>query len=464
MAPTLSTPPGPADPHVWQVVVIGAGQAGLATAHDLARRGLVPGEDFLVLDDGAGPGGAWRERWDSLTLGRAHGIADLPGLPLGPVDPTLPASRVVADYHGRYEEMFHLAVRRPVRVVAVRSTDLPAPALTTAPGSPPAGAVPVSAPPAGSAPPGPPPADPLPTPADHPSRALLPRDTLLACVVEDRRDPDPVRRTLLTRMVVSAAGTWSRPFVPWVPGAPQFRGRQLHTVDYTRAEDFSGARVVVVGGGLSAVQFLLELEPVAHTVWATRRPPNFTDVTFDHVWGTEVEETVDRRTAAGLPPASVVRTTGIPRQPAYLAGITRGTLVSRGMFDRIGAHGVRFSPAATSADPAGLGPAARERDRGLVEPDSWRPYAAPTWVDADVVFWNTGFRPALGPLAPLRLREPGERGIVMDGRVTVAADPRVLLVGYGSSASTLGATRAGREAARVALSRLTGGPRNGVGP
>ena len=57
MAPTLSAPPGPADPHVWQVVVIGAGQAGLATAHDLARRGLVPGEDFLVLDDGQVPEG-----------------------------------------------------------------------------------------------------------------------------------------------------------------------------------------------------------------------------------------------------------------------------------------------------------------------------------------------------------------------------------------------------------------------
>lgn len=62
-------------------VIIGAGQAGLAAAHELVHRGLVPGTDFLVFDADDGPGGAWRHRWDSLTLGNAHGIADLPGLP-----------------------------------------------------------------------------------------------------------------------------------------------------------------------------------------------------------------------------------------------------------------------------------------------------------------------------------------------------------------------------------------------
>lgn len=263
----------------------------------------------------------------------------------------------------------------------------------------------------------------------------------------------PGRHRLLTRMVVSATGTWTHPYIPWVPGAPDFRGRQLHTVDFASAQDFAGQKVLVVGGGLSAVQFLLELAPVAETVWATRRPPNFTDVTFDQVWGVEVERAVDDLTGRGLPPASVVRTTGIPREPAYLRGIARGVLVSRGMFDRIGPHGVRFSPAATSQDPAGLGPATPS-GTGLVEPDSWDPYSRPTWVDVDVIFWNTGFRAAIGHLAPLRLRDPGTRGITMAGRVSVARDPRVLLVGYGSSASTSGATRAGREAARVALRRL----------
>jgi hypothetical protein len=63
-----------------------------------------------------------------------------------------------------------------------------------------------------------------------------------------------------------------------------------------------------------------------------------------------------------------------------------------------------------------------------------------------VILWATGFRPAVGHLAPLRLRsEYG--GIQLDG-TTAVADPRIQLVGYGPSASTIGANRAGRVAAR----------------
>jgi NAD(P)H-nitrite reductase large subunit len=77
-------------------------------------------------------------------------------------------------------------------------------------------------------------------------------------------------------------------------------------------------------------------------------------------------------------------------------------------------------------------------------------------VRADAILWATGFRPALDHLAPLGLREPGG-GIRMDG-VRVLRDPRVLLVGYGASASTLGATRAGRAAAREAVRLLSAAP------
>ena len=68
------------------------------------------------------------------------------------------------------------------------------------------------------------------------------------------------------------------------------------------------------------------------------------------------------------------------------------------------------------------------------------------FVAADVILWATGFRAALGHLAPLHLRQPGG-GIRMDG-THVAGDPRVHLVGYGPSASTIGANRAGQTAAR----------------
>lgn len=86
------------------------------------------------------------------------------------------------------------------------------------------------------------------------------------------------------------------------------------------------------------------------------------------------------------------------------------------------------------------------------------------WADgsvqaADVILWCTGFRSALDHLAPLRLRKPGG-GITMTGRLAtqVAADPRVHLLGYGPSASTIGANRAGRAAAQEITEHLAGKP------
>ena len=67
-------------------------------------------------------------------------------------------------------------------------------------------------------------------------------------------------------------------------------------------------------------------------------------------------------------------------------------------------------------------------------------------VGADVILWATGFRAAVTHLAPLHLRGTGG-GIRMDG-THVAGEPRVHLVGYGPSASTIGANRAGQAAAR----------------
>ena len=73
----------------------------------------------------------------------------------------------------------------------------------------------------------------------------------------------------------------------------------------------------------------------------------------------------------------------------------------------------------------------------------------------DAILWATGFRAAVGHLAPLGLREPG-RGFRMDG-TQVAGEPRLHLVGYGPSASTIGANRAGQAAARALRRELRPG-------
>ncbi|WP_432502446.1 NAD(P)-binding domain-containing protein [Kineococcus arenarius] len=355
MSPALTT---------VDVVVVGAGQGGLATAHHLHRAGLRPGHGYAVLDAADGPGGAWRHRWPSLTMALVNGVHDLPGLSmreaLGPVDPGAPAARVVPAYFAAYEELLGHPVRRPVRVREVR--------------------------PAGP-------------------RLLVATDA----------------GRYAARAVVNATGTWTRPFRPYYPGAEGFAGRQLHTADYRGPEEFAGQHVVVVGGGVSAVQHLAELCRVAGTTWVTRSEPVFHEP--DAAGGLDVEARraavarVADRVAAGSPPGSVVSATGLVLTPQLAALREAGVLKPHPPFARVLPHGVRWADGSEQS--------------------------------ADAILWATGFRPALDHLRPLRLREPGG-GILVDGTRAVR-EPRLHLVGYGPSASTVGASRAAREAVREVL-------------
>lgn len=102
------------------VVVVGAGQAGLSSAYHLRRTGFEPERDFVVLDHAPRAGGAWQFRWPSLTYGKVHGMHALPGMELTDADPARPSSEVIAEYFDTYERTFDLRVRRPVDVKAVR--------------------------------------------------------------------------------------------------------------------------------------------------------------------------------------------------------------------------------------------------------------------------------------------------------------------------------------------------------
>jgi putative flavoprotein involved in K+ transport len=88
------------------VVVIGAGQAGLAIGHFLARGG----RRFVILEAGDAVGSAWRARWDSLTLFTPRRYDSLPGLAF-PGDPDgYPTRDEVVDYLERYAEVFALPI------------------------------------------------------------------------------------------------------------------------------------------------------------------------------------------------------------------------------------------------------------------------------------------------------------------------------------------------------------------
>ncbi len=348
------------------IVVIGAGQAGLSAAYHLKRLGLPPNRGFIVLDHSPAPGGAWQFRWPSLTLSTVNRIHDLPGMRLADAVDTrateVQAAVAVPQYFAAYEKAFELPVYRPVHVNVV-------------------------------------------------------------CSRGDRLIVESDRFDVSARGIINATGTWEAPYIPEYPGADRFGGRQLHTKDYRTAEEFVGQHVVIVGGGISAIQLLDEISRVTSTTWVTRRPPEFRDGPFDEEAGRAAVKLVEERVRRGLPPRSVVSATGIPITPAIEAMRARGALKRLPMFSDIVEDGVRW-------------------------PDG-------TVVHADVILWCTGFRSALDHLAPLQLREP-DGGIVMTGRLAtqVAKDPRVHLVGYGPSASTIGANRAGSAAATELMSFL----------
>jgi hypothetical protein len=148
----------------------------------------------------------------------------------------------------------------------------------------------------------------------------------------------------------------------------------------------------------------------------TRTPPRWRSGPFDQEAGRAAVAMVEERVRAGLPPNSVVSVTGLPLTPAIEAMRARGVLERQPMFSEITRTGVRWSDGRA--------------------------------LDVDVILWCTGFRSSLDHLAPLMLRNEAG-GITMTGRLAtqVAADPRIHLVGYGPSASTSGANRAGSAAA-----------------
>ncbi|CAM5436272.1 Oxidoreductase OS=Streptomyces antimycoticus OX=68175 GN=SANT12839_080140 PE=4 SV=1 [Streptomyces antimycoticus] len=150
--------------------------------------------------------------------------------------------------------------------------------------------------------------------------------------------------TWSARALINATGTWDRPFWPRYPGQETFRGRQLHTAQYPGPEAFAGRRVIVVGGGASGVQHLLEIaEVAAETTWVTRRPPVFREGPFGEVRGREAVAMVEERVRRGLPPQSVVSVTGLALTEPVLRAREQGILDRLPMFERITPDGVAWA-------------------------------------------------------------------------------------------------------------------------
>jgi putative flavoprotein involved in K+ transport len=100
---------------VFEAIVIGGGQAGLATGYYLRQRT----ENYIILDENSHTGETWRRRWDSLRLFTPSQNNNLPGMKFPKPDFYFPTKDEAADFLESYASHFSLPVRYGVKVDAL---------------------------------------------------------------------------------------------------------------------------------------------------------------------------------------------------------------------------------------------------------------------------------------------------------------------------------------------------------
>lgn len=96
----------------FDTVIVGGGQAGLATGYHLARQG----RSFVILDASERVGDAWRSRWDSLRLYSPARYDGLPGMRFPAGRTSYPTAREMGDYLESYAARFELPIRSATAV------------------------------------------------------------------------------------------------------------------------------------------------------------------------------------------------------------------------------------------------------------------------------------------------------------------------------------------------------------
>lgn len=323
------------------------------------------GLSYALLDAESAPGGAWRHGWDSLRLFSPSAWSSIAGWPMPAVSEETPHRDDVIDYLILYERRYDFPIIRSTRVIRVEKIEEGLPVVSG-------------------------------------------------------------DRTWDAKAVISATGTWSRPFTPSYAGQELFSGQQLHSAHYVEPNEFEGKTVLVVGGGNSGAQIYAEVSKVAQATWVTQETPKFLP---DEVDGRVLFERATARLKAqqeGVEPEQPAGGLGdIVMVPSVKDARERGVLSAVRPFTHFTSTGVVWS----SGDETAV----------------------------DAVIWCTGFSPALDHLNNL--------GIVgQDGKVAVeenrsVASPNLWLVGYGdwtglASATLIGVTRTARDVVKQVQSDL----------
>lgn len=193
-------------------IVIGGGQAGLASGYYLKKNGL----KFLILEAGEHATGSWPNYYDSLKLFSPVRLSSLPGMRISGAATHYPSRNEVIQYLKAYAQRLDLPIRTNQRVIAVEKTE------------------------------------------NGFSVQAAAGDVYLA------------------RTIINATGSFHNPHTPDINGAEVFQGEILHSSAYRNPTRYRGQRVVVVGRGNSAVQIAVELADNSHTSLAVLRPVQLT--------------------------------------------------------------------------------------------------------------------------------------------------------------------------------------------
>jgi putative flavoprotein involved in K+ transport len=194
----------------FEVVVIGAGQAGLAVGYQLAKRGV----PFVILEARDRVGDIWRSRWDSLRLFTPARYDALPGMPFPAPGHTFPSRDQMAEYLESYAQRMKLTVRTGVNVDGL-------------------------------------------WPSHEEQGGFI-------ITAGDRR--------FEAAQVVVATGAQDQPRMPEFAGQLNPRIRQLHSSEYKNTSQLQEGGVLVVGAGNSGAEIALETVREHSTILSGRDP------------------------------------------------------------------------------------------------------------------------------------------------------------------------------------------------
>ncbi len=193
------------------VLVIGAGPAGLAVAGCLVQRGVQP----LVIDQADQVASSWRGHYERLHLHTVKTHSALPGVPFPDSYPRYVPRQALVDYLADYAQRHKIRPRLGEQVTAI-------------------------------------------TPIAGGWQAT----TLAGNRFE-------------ARAVVLATGANCEPRVPHIGGQTQYRGQVIHSRSYRNAQPFAGQRVLVVGMGNTGAEIALDLvEQGVQAALSVRSPLN----------------------------------------------------------------------------------------------------------------------------------------------------------------------------------------------